>query len=258
MLADVAMPSLALDFSGSPYLDVNVSAGTVDFSLKGALSATLGWQGSVGGSCQYSGTLAQIPVGALPVALTLSPSATASFSPVEAASITIHGTSRVYTSLYYDGGDPITGRSLAGDADVEATLGKGSAQLDLGLAASVGPAVVGVFTVGPQGAVTLGTSLRLAPPAPEDDPFERHLAGPRCLDLTNTLYAEFGASVIVPFLPDVQLDIGRYDTPPVTLYRGPCIGYSGTITYDHHGSDTSGGTTCDGVGTSCASTSTRS
>lgn len=247
----VAMPSLALDFSGSPYLDVNVSAGTVDFSLKGAVGATLGWQGSVGGSCQYSGTLAQFPVGALPVALTLSPSATASLIPVEAASVTIHATSRVYTSLYYDGGDPITGRSLAADADVEATLGDGSAQLDVGLAASVGPAVVGVFAVGPQGSVTLGTSLLLAPPSPEDDPFGRHLAGPRCLDLTNTLYAEFGASVIVPFLPDVQLDIGRYDTPPATLYRGPCIGYSGTITYEYRGSNTQGGTTCDGVGPSC-------
>ena len=248
---EVALPSFALDFSGSPYLDVNLSAGTVDFSLKGAVAATLGWQGSVGGSCQYSGTLAQIPVGALPVALTLSPSATASFTPAEAASVTIHATSRVYTSLYYDGSDPITGRSLAADADVEATLGDGSAQLDLGLEASIGPAVVGVFTVGPQGSVTLGTSLRLAPPTPEDDPFGRHLAGPRCVDLTNTLYAEFGASVLVPFLPDVQLDIGRYDTPPVTLYRGPCIGYSGTITYDWRGSSEPGHLTCDGVGPSC-------
>jgi hypothetical protein len=248
---DVPLPSFALDFSGTPYLDVNVSAGTVDFSLKGAVGATMAWQGEVAGSCQYSGTLAQIPVGALPVALTLTPSATATLTPVGTASLTIHATERMYLSLYYDGSDPITGRELDGDADVEVNLGKGSAQLDVGLEASVGPAVVGVFTVGPQGSVTLGTSLRLAPPTPEDDPFGRHLAGPRCVDLTNTLYAEFGASVLVPFLPDVQLDIGRYDTPPVTLYRGPCIGYSGTITYDVQGSDAFGQTTCEGVGTSC-------
>lgn len=248
---DVALPGLALDFEGSPYLDVNVSAGTVDFSLKGAVGATLGWQGSVGGSCTYTGTLAQLPVGALPVALTLSPTATASFSPVEDASVTIHATSRVYTSLYYDGNDATPGHSLAADAEVEANLGDGSAQLDLGLEASVGPAVLGVFAVGPQGSVTLGTSLRLAPPTPEDDPFGRHLAGPRCLDLTNTLYAEFGASVVVPFLPDVELDIGRFDTPPATLHRGPCIGYSGTITYEVQGSDAYGQTTCAGVQGSC-------
>ena len=73
----------------------------------------------------------------------------------------------------------------------------------------------------------------------------RHLAGPHCTDLTNTLFVSTGASLLVPFLPDVSVDIARFDTPAATLDRGPCVGYAGTITYTYRGSNVQGASSCD-------------
>ena len=67
-------PAFSLDFSGDPYLDVNLGAGTVDFSLRGAITASAEWTGSQSFSCTYASTLAQIPMGTLPLALKLGPS----------------------------------------------------------------------------------------------------------------------------------------------------------------------------------------
>ena len=79
-------------------------------------------------------------------------------------------------------------------------------------------------------------------PDPSNDPLGRHLAGPHCTDLTNTLFVGAGASLLVPFLPDVSVDIARFDTPrpPHHSIRGPCVGYAGTITYTYRGSNVAG------------------
>ncbi len=246
-------PAFSLDFSGDPYLDVNLGAGTVDFSLRGAITASAEWTGSQSFSCTYASTLAQIPMGTLPLALKLGPSATATINPSgEDATVTLSGTQRVFTSIYYDGSDAVTGKALSGEGSSESQLGRGSAQLDIGLNVAVGAASLGALEIGPEASVTLGASYQLAPPDPSDDPLGRHLAGPHCTDLTNTLFVSTGASLLVPFLPDVSVDIARFDTPAATLDRGPCVGYAGTITYTYRGSNVQGASSCDDTPEPCS------
>ena len=230
-------PAFDIDFTGDPYLDVNLKAGTFDFSLKGQLVTTTEWSGSNTVSCSYEGEFAQIPLGTSPVAIKLGPTATLTIDPHgEQATVSTTSTQRLYASIYYDGGKPVVGKALHADASSNTVLGPGTAQLDLGVKVALGPASHGEFEIGPEVAATLGASYVLAPPDPADDPHSRRLAGPRCSDLTNTLFLSFGAALLVPFLPDVSLDIARFDTDPAVLYRGPCVGYEGTITYRGQGS----------------------
>ncbi len=246
-------PAFDLTFSGDPYLDVNLSAGTFDFSIKGQLTSTAEWSGSQVVSCSYERQFAQIPLGTTPVAIKLGPTATFTVDPHgEQATVTATSTQRLYASLYYDGGEPIVGRALNADASSDAALGPGSAMLDIGLKVALGPASLAEVELGPEVSATLGASYVLAPPDPSADPDGRHLAGPRCTDITNTLFLSFGASLLVPFLPDVSLDIARFDTEPVTLHRGPCVGYEGTITYRVQGSDIDGALNCNTVNEPCS------
>jgi hypothetical protein len=56
-----------------------------------------------------------------------------------------------------------------------------------------------------------------------------------------------GASIAVPFFTNVSLTLKRINGPTATIYRGPCYGYSGTITYNFVGSQPVEGCMIEGV-----------
>ncbi len=55
--------------------------------------------------------------------------------------------------------------------------------------------------------------------------------GPRCLDLSAGPFVQIGAGVAVAFLPDISIDIPAWEPFAEVLWKGPCVGYSGTVTY---------------------------
>ncbi|MFC5176051.1 hypothetical protein [Nocardioides taihuensis] len=240
-------PAFSASYSGNANLDVNLSAGTVDFSLKGSLTTGVDLAADQAVSCTYENTgLLQVPLGATPLVVKLGPTATLSVTPFgsDTSRLALSATERIYASLYHDGNDPVVGKALSATGSSSSELNRGSAQFDIGVKVAVGPASVGELELGPEASATVGASYQLGTPDPSDDPFHRSLAGPHCTDLTNTLFLSFGASLLIPLLPDVSLDIARFDTPKVFLHKGPCVGYAGTITYHHVGSNVQGAVSC--------------
>ncbi len=244
--ASGGVPSFSAGFSGDANFDVDLAGGTVDLSVKGSLTSSLTLTGSEQLSCSYDfPALTQVPLGTTGLVFKASPTAAVSLQPPSGgvANLSLASSQRVYAALYYAGGEPVVGKALALEGSDNSTLGRGTARFDLGMKAAIGLPELASLTIGPEASITLGSSISVGPPEPEG-PLYLQLAGPHCTDASQNMFVAMGAAVLVPFLPDATIDVARYDTDPLVFHRGPCVGYSGTITYRWSGSYPQGGAGC--------------
>ncbi|MDQ3995190.1 MAG: hypothetical protein M3265_10390 [Actinomycetota bacterium] len=246
-------PGFDMSFTGSKNFDIDLAGGTIDFSVKGSLTSTWTLEGEVALYCTYSfPALVQVPIGAIPgVVFKIKPVAKASLSPpTNRKGGIFKGTStqRIYAALYYNGGEPVIGNAFSNTNNDNSAMGNGSANFDLGIMVGFGMAEFKDIDWGPELGVTAGATVQIGPPQPPDDvnastkPPE--LAGPRCSDASVATYAEIGGSILLPFWPDAAFDLWRDEGPLLVFHRGPCVGYTGTITYKWKGSYPQGGAGC--------------
>jgi hypothetical protein len=59
------------------------------------------------------------------------------------------------------------------------------------------------------------------------------LMGPHCFDADATVYLTLGANVTIAFF-DAAVD-HDFEAPPVSIFRGPCWGYQGTLSSEYKG-----------------------
>lgn len=223
--------STDLDVAITPNLSVDLSARIFDFSAKGTITATITLASEVQVNCTLDPgrPMLSIPVGATGLAMKIGISGTADFEAE--GSLTFTNTTRVYASVsYYDGETDQT--TAAGNSSDVTPNGQLKGKINFGAKVSIGP-------LQPPGtedlvtaavSVTLGTEFVLGPPV---HPYVGAgvFKGKACYDLTATPYLEVGAQIVTPFFKDIDLSLPRVDLASLTLYKGPCIGYTGTIEF---------------------------
>jgi hypothetical protein len=233
---DATPISIEPSFSGDGNLDVNLGARSLDLSLKGRVSLTVTFAAQASVSCMCTSDLPiSVPMGATGLAARMGTSGTVTIGLAEGSeggTFTVTAGVNAYAAFWYIDGESdstLTG-TPAGSVGVD--LDGLDLTLEVGFSIAVGPAAPKGLTevVDASGSFTFGMVFKAHPPD--------YLRGPRCLDVTLNPFAEIGASLVVPFLPDVDVTVARVDFDEATLYRGPCWGYSGTVTFNVDGEHT--------------------
>lgn len=222
---------------------VDVADRMLDISLKGSLQTTIKMNlptGISSVSCSVSGQFpGQLPLGSTGLSAKFGGTGSLEFSKPDddSAAITMVGTSRVYAAFFYSRGTVVKDATLGFDADVHPNANRGEAVARLGVGVGIGPAEIPGFDESRwwEGSLILGYKFRIGPPDPGEDPHRRVMLGPRCLDASVGPYMEVGAALMEPFFPDVSISQEPVQLDQKPLYRGPCWGYSGTITYESVG-----------------------
>lgn len=212
--------------------DLNLGDRLLDFSTKGRLILKLNLgagRGSV--TCSLNSTIikpfVEVQLGATPFSVKFGPalslSAIGKATPSE-----LTGTARFAAGFSY-----IDGRTSdlhAGSVDANSETPPPSLKLKAGVSVSIGFSSLVEFAtpVDPSASVTASAQLALASPERNSD---GELRGPRCVDLTANFVVDIGAKVALNFFPDISLPIASFETPKLVLFKGPCYGYIGTVTY---------------------------
>ena len=222
----------------STHLDVSTSERTFDFSVKGNLGLELRFHGGQRVSCSVDAdSPAMIPIPGTPLGITLGATGSASIGTnIEGTDGTavLSGGVRFYAAAYYFDGE--TGGAHTGSPYLTASNNgvMPTADFRVGVRAKVGwwrpPGIT--LAADPYASLTTGMYLKLDRPDSQSDPLHRNLMGPRCLDLSTGPFVQVGAGVALAFLPDVSIDLPAWEPFAEVLWRGPCVGYSGTITYE--------------------------
>jgi len=240
--ADVPrITSWSLDLEdGTTNLDLDLGAPLIDFSTKGRLVARLGVSGgsrtlecSLAPELKRKLSLLTVPIGSTGFALKLGPALKLSLtSPFAPSSLT--ATARYVAGFSYIGGK-IDGLAAAG-AGAAVETPPMTMDLSAGLTATVGPAVVfeGPVTFDPNASVSAGAKIGVGPPDANE---EGVLKGPKCIDVTGNGYVEIGARLTLKFWERIKIDgsfAKNFESPGFDLFRGPCWGYIGSITYTRY------------------------
>jgi hypothetical protein len=232
--------SIEPSFTGNAHLDVDLGARSVDLSLRGRVSVTVTFATEASVSCTYSSDLpVSVPLGTTGLAAKLGTSGTVGITLAQdsdGGTFTVTAGINAYAAFWYYDGESDSTLTGAASGSVGADLDGLDLSLEVGFSIAVGPAVpLGVTeVVDASGSFTFGMVFRARTPG--------YYRGPKCLDVTLNPFAEIGASLVVPFLRDINVTVARVDFDEAMLYRGPCWGYSGTVTFNVDGSHTD----CDG------------
>jgi hypothetical protein len=233
----------SVEYSGDVNLDVSLSERRLDFSVKGGIEATLTISNLTSVWCTLDADLPipQIPIGATGLTIKFGGTGTLSLSrdADKQGSVTLTGATRIYAALWYDDGATVRDASMGTSGVITMRVEGIAARIDLGVNIEVGPAEVPGLEdiVDAQGSITFGLGYQIARPmSPLGSDFQYR--GPSCYDGTNAPFVAVGLAVLAPFFPDVSVDVARKDFAPATFYKGPCYGYTGTITHTEKIDDT--------------------
>ncbi|HET8970484.1 MAG TPA: hypothetical protein VFN19_05435 [Candidatus Nanopelagicales bacterium] len=236
---------ISTSWDGDIDLDVSLAARTFDLSVRGVLTVAITGRTSQTITCSVSASLpVEVLLGTTGLAASFGGQASLSYGPEHAGSstaVTFTGTTRTYASVWAYGSRSGGTRAMGNFGSVTPSGDRAKLTLELGMNVSVG--VLGVLQkylpVRPSAALTVGAAVELGPADSHNNSYQ--LLGPRCLDATGRAFVEVGAGIATDFFPDISVSIARYDSPRKTLYRGPCYGYSGTISFKEVGDGTYGG-----------------
>lgn len=223
------------------HFDVDVTEGSMDFMLKGALQGTLGMTLRQQVSCTATVPIAEYPLGTTGIAVGLSGKATLGFEVDEpdGQQHTFSSTRTLRAAAGYSvyGGE--ANDLTAGSVDTTVDTDGVKASLSLGLSAAVKFKLVG-GAVAADASAEFGTELALERPPVED---EAPMLGPHCFDANNRLYVKVGAKATFAFFATAGAS-KTFETDPVGIYRGPCWGYEGTVTFTVTGRAAPGSYSC--------------
>lgn len=239
-------------YEGKVNLDISLSEQSIDFSSKGGVSLTFTFLGGASVACTVSGELPfAVPIGATGMVLKFGGEGVVQVSGADAennGTFSLTGGIRTFAGFYYINGE----KGGTGVANPFADFrtgddGEVSGQIDLGVTIGVGladvPLVPEPYDI--SAGMTLGVSFRVQPPSASDDPLNRTMRGPHCIDLTATPFVKFGGQVAIVLAPDLSFEFDPIEGDPKTLYAGPCYGYTGTITFVSNLENTPAGCTAE-------------
>ncbi|MET1059397.1 MAG: hypothetical protein ABWX84_07355 [Nocardioides sp.] len=231
------------EYSGDIHFAVDLSQRSLDFSAKGSLKVTFTFLGKASVSCTLTAAdnpdiYPRIPLGTSGVAVKFGGKAEFEATTpdvTDGGTFSVTAGLNAYAGYYYFDG-------LSGGTTTVAPIGDVSANYD-GLSLSFRPSLfIAVAPMLPPGleenldanaSVSIGAELAVGVPDT--------LRGPRCLDVTLQPTIETGVDAVVAFLGlDAKFtwEGAKWEGPKTELYKGPCWGWTGTVTYEAVGETT--------------------
>jgi hypothetical protein len=223
-----------LDANIDPNIDLNLADRSVDLSVKQSLTASVTLAPRDGTySCSWEARFLGdegIPVGT--TGLSFNVGVTGRVTADLDTAVTLTGSERAFAGHFHSPGNDTHNEAVDVDFGVGADVA-GSLSVDVAVFVALDMGVPGVPKTSPveaelEGSIEFGLSFQVGTPPT--------LKGPHCIDVTVGPYVEVGGKLLLEFFGkdavEVEFADFRKDFDTETIYAGPCLGYTGTISHD--------------------------